>query len=217
MNKPKARKNDIVVQQLENETLVYDLTENRAFCLNQTSAFVWELCDGNKTAIEISDVMSKKLKAIVSEELVILALDQLGKDGLIENGTQDYLAGLSRREVIRKVGFASVIALPIVSSLVAPEAGAAQSCIGINMSCNVANQGSCCSGFCTQSAAPASCCVPGVVLNRVPGAALACQPVGTEANCVPSGPTECCSGTAVLAPSMGTNGCPANTTACVCS
>ncbi len=104
MNKPKARKENIVIQKIDDETLVYDLNANRAYCLNKTSALVWALCDGNRTATQISDEMSKDLKALVSEELVYLALGQLGKDGLIENGTQDYLAGVSRREVIRKVG-----------------------------------------------------------------------------------------------------------------
>jgi len=58
-----------------------------------------------------------------------LALDQLKKENLIENKDEivaDF-NGMSRREVIRKVGLASVVALPLISSLVAPMAVSAQS------------------------------------------------------------------------------------------
>jgi len=135
--KPAARKADLVTQDSLNETLIYDLKTNKAFCLNETSALVWQLCDGRNSVSEISDAMSVQLKTLVSEDIVWLALDQLNKDGLLENGDtiNNHFSGLSRREAIRKVGFASVVALPIISSLIAPSASLAQSCIGINASC----------------------------------------------------------------------------------
>ena len=37
---PVARKEGLVIQETSNEVLVYDLTINKAFCLNQTSAIV---------------------------------------------------------------------------------------------------------------------------------------------------------------------------------
>jgi len=128
MIKPKAREDNIVVQKLEGETLVYDLNENKAFCLNETSAIVWELCDGARTTSEISDEMSKRLKTSINEDYIYFAIDQLDKDHLLSGfAPGDRFADLSRREVIRKVGIASMIALPLVSSIVAPEAIAAQS------------------------------------------------------------------------------------------
>ena len=125
--KPLARKNDIVVQELKGETLIYDLKSSKAYCLNETSALVWQLCDGTRTIFEVSDALSVRLKTLISEEFVWLALDQLDKDGLLEGEIENRFAGLSRREVIRKVGFASVVGLPIVSSVVAPPASMAQS------------------------------------------------------------------------------------------
>jgi hypothetical protein len=44
---PISRQNNIVTQEVESELLIYDLVENKAFCLNETSAFVWQNCDGN--------------------------------------------------------------------------------------------------------------------------------------------------------------------------
>ena len=131
--KPAARKSDIVTQDSLDETLIYDLKTNKAFCLNETSALVWQLCNGRNSVSEISDAMSVQLKTLVSEDLVWLAVDQFSKDGLLENGDtiNNHFSGLSRREAIRKVGFASVVALPVIHSLIAPNAAHAQSsCVG---------------------------------------------------------------------------------------
>ncbi|CAN5223731.1 hypothetical protein BH10ACI1_BH10ACI1_06220 [soil metagenome] len=127
MNKkefPLSRKNDIVVQEHDDEVLIYDLNENKAFCLNKTSAIVWQACDGKRTIAEINDFVGQQLNSKTDEYVIWLALDQLSKENLIENDVKltDKFVGLSRREVIKKVGLASVIALPLVSSLVAPMA-----------------------------------------------------------------------------------------------
>lgn len=119
---PKARKENLVVQELDSEVLIYDLNTNKAFCLNETSTLIWQACNEGKTVAEISKSISKKLNSPVNEDLVWLALDQLKKENLIENKEEIVVdfGGMSRREVIRKVGLATVVALPLVSSLVAP-------------------------------------------------------------------------------------------------
>lgn len=149
--KPTARKDDLVIQELDGETLVYDLRANKALCLNKTSALIWSACDGNKTVSEIKNTISKKLDSSVSDDLIWLALDQLKKEKLITNGEEivSKFNGLSRREVIKKVGLASLVALPIVASLVAPPAAlAAPSCgtmCGSDNQCTL-TQCSMCSG-----------------------------------------------------------------------
>ncbi len=127
--KPVSKKQNIVIQELEKELLVYDLQNNKAFCLNETSAIIYQLCDGMKSVAEISDSMSRKIKTPVSKDFVKLALNELNRDGLLENSDDldNYFAGVSRREMVRKVGLASMIALPLISSVVAPLAIQAQS------------------------------------------------------------------------------------------
>lgn len=129
MKIPAARNDNIVVQNFEKEVLVYDLITNKAYCLNETCSLVWQFCDGENSVLEISRLMSKKLKTVVSEDLVWLALNELKKDGLLKNEEElnHYLAGVSRREMVRKAGLASMVALPIVSSLIAPFATQSQS------------------------------------------------------------------------------------------
>ncbi len=138
--KPTSRRDDLVVQDLNGEVLIYDLREHKAFCLNETSALVWQACDGEKNVAEIGRELGKKLNSPANDDLVWLALDQLKKENLIESKEEDFqidFNGMSRREVIRKVGLASVVALPIISSLVAPTAASAQSrTIGLSQTCN---------------------------------------------------------------------------------
>ena len=65
--KPASRRQNIVVQELADEILIYDLLIDKAFCLNETAKLVFELCNGNRTMAEISDLMSEQLKAKVNE------------------------------------------------------------------------------------------------------------------------------------------------------
>jgi hypothetical protein len=125
---PVARKSGLVVQEMPDEVLVYDLNSNKAHCLNQTAAKVWKACDGNKTVSDIAAGFGKG-----NEDLVWLAIDQLSENELLEAGVVSKFKGQSRRDVIKKIGLASIIAVPMVASLVAPQnALAAQSCNCVN-------------------------------------------------------------------------------------
>lgn len=127
---PKSRTKDLVVQELEKELLIYDLSNNKVFCLNESLALIWQYADGKNSVAHISILIGKKLKTKVSEEFVLLGLDQLKKDNLLENNTDFEINfdGLNRRQVIKKIGFASMIALPLISSVIAPTSAMAASC-----------------------------------------------------------------------------------------
>ena len=127
---PLSRKDNLVIQESDREVLIYDINNHKAFCLNETSAIIWHLCDGTKSLAEISLELGRKLDKPVDEGLVWLALDQLRKENLVDSNVtipQEY-KGLSRREIIKKVGLASMIALPVVASLIAPTKVEAFSC-----------------------------------------------------------------------------------------
>ena len=126
--KPKSRKEDLVVQETGGELLIYDMRSDKAFCLNETSALVWNACDGSKDVNEIRSEVSKKLKKDAGDDLIWLALDQLKEQKLLASdaATHSTLQGLSRREVIKRIGLTSAIALPVVFSLVAPTSVLAQ-------------------------------------------------------------------------------------------
>jgi len=141
MNKPKTRNENIVVQEMSGELLIYDLQTNKAFCLNEISAIIYKLCDGKRNVAEIKRESNKQLKESVSEDFIWLALDGLKKENLLEESEQFPINfnGLSRRQIIKKIGFTSLIALPVVGSIVAPNAAMAQSDLCAGKNCNDGN------------------------------------------------------------------------------
>jgi hypothetical protein len=140
--KPLARKEGLVVQEMPEEVLVYDLNTNKAHCLNKSAAAVWKNCDGTKSVSDIAALLKMELKSSVSEDFVWLAIDQLAKDDLLEQKLNSPISGLSRREVMRRVGLASLVALPFVSSLIAPKAAQAGSlCQAVACTCSATNTG----------------------------------------------------------------------------
>ena len=145
---PRARKDGLIVQNLPDETLVYDLERDRAHCLNQTAAFVWRHCDGRSNAREIARALKDKTKQPVDEKLVWLAIEQLGRNHLLEETPvmPTQFAGLNRREVMRALGLTAAVAIPVVASIVAPIPAQAATCFGAGVGCESSAQ--CCSGIC---------------------------------------------------------------------
>jgi len=117
---PVARKEGLVIQEMPEEVLVYDLDTNKAHCLNQTAAFVWKSCDGRNSVADITKLVGNDSGTAIPEDLVWLAIDQLSKKNLLANNLKADFKGSTRREVIKKIGLAAVIALPLVASLTAP-------------------------------------------------------------------------------------------------
>ena len=134
---PCARKAGLVIQDMPDEVLVYDLDTNKAHCLNKSAAFVWRSCDGKTSISDIARLFEIQTGDKVSDDFVWLALDQLNENSLLESEVKASFAGRSRREVIKKIGLASMVALPIVASLVAPKTAMAA------VSCNCTGPGDC--------------------------------------------------------------------------
>src|SRR4051812_27187471 len=80
---PKARADGLVVQELMDEILVYDLVRHRSHCLNRTAALVWRHCDGSSSVPEMARRLHQELGAPVGEEAVWLALNRLSRAHLL--------------------------------------------------------------------------------------------------------------------------------------
>lgn len=163
-NTPLSRQSNLVVQEMDKELLIYDLSTNKAYCLNETSALVYQLSDGKRTVAEISNLMSMKLKTLVSEDFVWLALNELKRDRLLENTDElkDYFSGITRRELVNKAALASMLALPVIVSVVSPVAIQAASCSGELGSCVFDNlkQTNCCDGLRCLASNTCDKCIP---------------------------------------------------------
>ncbi len=130
---PKARSENLVIHDLADETLVYDLTVNEAHCLNNTAAFVWNNCKGDKSIKEIARSVEIKFGHPVDADFVRFAVKQLDDRKLLAVSGLSGVPMPGRREAIKKIGLASAIAIPVVSSLVSPtSAYATASCACIN-------------------------------------------------------------------------------------
>lgn len=130
---PKARRTDLVIQEMPDEVLVYDMNTHKAHCLNPTAAFVWRSCNGNNSIADIVRQFESDGRGKVSEDFVWLAIDQLHENSLLENEIAPRFAGQSRRQVIKTIGLTSMVAVPVIASLVAPQSAmAAGSCACVN-------------------------------------------------------------------------------------
>ncbi len=127
---PHARKESLLVEELSDETLVYDEERHKAHCLNQTAAFVWRHCDGRTSVSELARLLEDELGIPANEEVVWLALDRLERVHLLqergEHGTET--PRYSRRQLVTRLAQIG-IAVPMVVSIVSPLAAAAVSCV----------------------------------------------------------------------------------------
>ena len=147
---PRARTEGLVIQELPDEVLVYDRDRDKAHCLNQTAALVWKYCDGKTTVPSMVKRLESDLRTeSVDEKVVWFALGQLSKDHLLEEESfipPTLMSGLTRREMVRVLGLAAVVAVPVVTSIVAPTPAQAATCLGSGAACTAGAQ--CCSGVC---------------------------------------------------------------------
>ena len=143
---PLARTDQLVVQVLPDEVLVYDLGRHEAHCLNKASAAVWKLCDGKTTVAEMSRRLGRELAAPVDYDFVWLALSQLRRFHLLEEGGGSLGAlQVSRRDLVRKY-LPAALALPLILSVPAPTpAQAASKCGSSGDPCR--SNDDCCPGF----------------------------------------------------------------------
>jgi hypothetical protein len=117
-----ARQDGLVVKELRDEVLVYDLRTHQAHCLNKTSVFVWEQCDGKTTVEEIANRMAEEWSVAVDINTVWFALQQLEQAGLLQSSIVKpaEITRISRRSAMQKLGLAA--SLPLVISVLAPTA-----------------------------------------------------------------------------------------------
>jgi hypothetical protein len=167
---PEARRGGIIRKEVDGELLIYDLTRDKAHCLNESAAAIWKLCDGRTSTKDIAASLSKEVGASVDERVVWLALADLRRSHLLEepkridqgavrNNSQSQrkqsgqwppaILGMSRREAVKRIGLGAAIALPVVISITAPTAVQAASLKASGENCT--SSAECASGGCDPS------------------------------------------------------------------
>ena len=150
MDKPSARRAGIVVKKLNNETLIYDTERHKAHCLNDNAALIWEHCDGNRSIKDLGGLLTygQNVTEDQKDQIVWIALDQLETAHLLEQPVSKPvpIKHLSRRQMMKVAGIAALIAIPVVSTIVAPSSAEASTCLASGQGCTISAQ--CCSGLC---------------------------------------------------------------------
>jgi hypothetical protein len=144
---PRARSADLIVDNIGDELLVYDIESSRAHSLNNVGAAVWRACDGTRSAEQIAAHTG------LDPSAVELALDNLSDVELISGHER---TGISRRTALRRitVGAAGLaVALPVIRSITAPTAAMALSttCTVAGDTCNLSTLACCSGSFCDGS------------------------------------------------------------------
>jgi hypothetical protein len=129
--KPAARRTGLVVRDLPDELIVYDLDRHQAHCLNRTAASVFRGADGTRSLDDLGTLLGDGFDRAEREAAVRMALDQLAAAQLLDPGSAlEPTGGFSRRSALRRAGLGAALLLPAIASVVAPTpAEAAASCV----------------------------------------------------------------------------------------
>lgn len=144
---PRARKQGLIVQEVEDEVLIYDIERKQAHALNSTAALVWKSCDGKRTVSEIQQQASRQVGSSTNASIVWYALEQLDKYQLLEASEQPPVArsGITRREFITKFALAAAV-VPLVKSIKVPGPSQNGSCVAWGGPCDPVTGPFCCPG-----------------------------------------------------------------------
>jgi len=125
---PRARKEGLIVRDLPDEVLVYDLERHRAHCLSPIAARIWRCCNGKRTPTEVAAHLRRQIGLSIDQDVVLVAAHRLSRARLLRQPVAAWSAAAprSRREWIRKA--AAVGGLWLLS-ITAPAAAQAATCI----------------------------------------------------------------------------------------
>lgn len=113
---PKARRNDLIVEKLGDETIIYDEQRQMAHSLNRSATIVWQNSDGKHSLAELARLVGDELGVEPNDSIVEYALEKLASANLLNDGS------VSRRDAVRRLTLAgaAALAIPVVLSVAAP-------------------------------------------------------------------------------------------------
>jgi coenzyme PQQ synthesis protein D (PqqD) len=115
-SKPKARKQGLVAEPLDDGMVVYDSSSKQAHALDGAATRVWRLADGTRTVAEIAAT------AVLGEPVTAATLERLATKGLLHADPE-----VSRRSLLKRtavVGAGALAVAPLIETLVIPTAAA---------------------------------------------------------------------------------------------
>jgi hypothetical protein len=124
-DRPRARRQGLIVRELQGETLVYDRERHRAHCLEPMLGEVWRACDGTSTVDAIAAEIGRRHGTALDRDAVAILILRLQRARLLEGPRPRAPRRPDRREVLLRLAGLSGVALV---SVVAPTALEAATC-----------------------------------------------------------------------------------------
>jgi hypothetical protein len=129
--KPLARQNQLFVEELVGECVVYDSDRKKAHSLNSTVTWIWRHCDGATTVEDLSLHFEREFGCSDSLDLIFSGIQQLEAANLLVSSTPRQTTSsipaagpvMSRRAVVA----AGSALVPVIASILVPTAASAQS------------------------------------------------------------------------------------------
>jgi hypothetical protein len=145
---PHAREDGLMVRELPDEVLVYDLGRHKAHCLNSTAALIWKHCDGKSSVADIAARLGNELQLPVDEEVVWIGVRRLGRANLLQTRVTPPadVVRKSRREVMQKLALIGGVSVASILLPTAAEAASKFTSCKHVLKNGVPENGQCCNG-----------------------------------------------------------------------
>ncbi len=126
---PKVRTQNLLIEQIGDEVVIYDRENNKSHLLNKAAAVVWRQSTGSASIEEVTKSFCEETGLDADADVVLLALRQFREARLLEEGPVGPDPSLTRRSIIKRfgLGIGAAALVPLVESVTAPSAAQAQS------------------------------------------------------------------------------------------
>ena len=130
-DKPRVRQSSLFSEDMHGERVIYDNGNKKVHPLNPTMTWIWDHCDGSRTIDELIATLHSDTGCDDARGLITSGLKQLAEANLLEPGSVDRTAldEGERSTVSRRAAVVAgiSIAVPIMTSILAPTPAAAKS------------------------------------------------------------------------------------------
>jgi hypothetical protein len=116
------RRDDVVVQEIDRETMVYDPLTAEFHLLHPLAAFVFRRADGQMPLARILDEARVTLGGELSSADMDVAVAELERVNLLRHPESVEVKRVTRRAMMQRLAAAAVLAVPLITTMAAPAA-----------------------------------------------------------------------------------------------
>ncbi|MGA2471535.1 MAG: hypothetical protein ABSG64_12715 [Solirubrobacteraceae bacterium] len=128
-----ARRDDVVIEGVGSDLLIFDRRSDTAHCLGEPAALIWRSCADGATLSELAKMLvAHKLAGSRGEATTLAetALSEFAENGLLETSLEP--GGIPRRQALRRIAGVGALAVgaPLIVSAGIPTSALANASLG---------------------------------------------------------------------------------------